>query len=519
MKILIFDDDKSSVDMLLKTVDWASLGITEFAPVYTVAQAKELFLRGEKIDLMLCDIEAPGENGISLLQWVRERGYPVENIFLTNYAEFSFAYEAIRLDSVEYILKMSPISIIEDALRRAMERIRKRDQLHDYAAITRQQEENRRKERWLSFLEGRHADAFTRLQEDAGSELLTAQRWLPVLCSLHGKADVPNGNPAQFLTHAAQEIVCGDDEGICLYSAENGYRLWLLLPPQREEICPELLRRLVSYLGKVLPDSPVNAYYAAAVPLMELPAAAKKLKRMDAANVIHSSAVLQLQPEAPCEDLPPSPIPTELWTTQLREGNRAELFEQIKHFLTDLQRRSAIDRGALRAFHQDYMQLLYSVLGQEHIQGHRLFRDEAAQHLHDAADRSVFDMMKWIGFSIGRACDTIREARNIKTTIDRVREYIDEHFCERIQRNDISNRFFMSEDYLSHVFKKQFAVTIPQYVNQRRIAYATELLRKGYSVSEVSMECGFENIPYFSTVFKRMTGSTPSEYRSNQAGN
>ncbi len=516
MKILIFDDDKSSVDMLLQTVDWNSLGITEFISVYSVTQAKQAFLRCEHIDLMLCDIEAPGENGISLLQWVREKGYSVENIFLTNYAEFSFAYEAIRLDSVEYILKISPISVIEDALRRAIQRILKRSQLDDYAVIRRQRDEARRKSLWLALLagQGNEQDTLLALQAE-GAALTPEERYLPVLCSFGGKIDAPNGNPESFLTHAAQEIVCKGQQGICLYNENGGAHLWLLLPPMPEDICAELLEKLVSFCGRSLPASPVNAYYTAPVFCNELPQIAGELRRMDAANVVHIGAVLYLHPQTEQESIPPTPIPIEAWMALFREHRQTDVFEQIKRFLGDLQRKNAIDRGGLRAFHQDYMQMLYTVLGQEHIQGHRLFLDDAAQELHDAADRSVFDMMKWVGFSIGRACDTIRETRNIKTTIDSVREYIDAHFCERIQRSDIANRFFMSEDYLSHLFRKQFRVTIPQYVNQRRIDYAAELLRRGYSVSEVSMECGFENIPYFSTVFKRLTGVTPSEYRSN----
>ena len=60
---------------------------------------------------MVCDIEAPGGTGLDLLRWVRENGYGTENIFLTNYDSFAFASEAIKLDCVEYILKMSPISL------------------------------------------------------------------------------------------------------------------------------------------------------------------------------------------------------------------------------------------------------------------------------------------------------------------------------------------------------------------------------------------------------------------------
>ncbi|MBO4887690.1 MAG: DNA-binding response regulator [Firmicutes bacterium] len=129
MKILFFDDDKTTVDMLMHTIDWAGFGFDELIPAYTVHQAKTAIEEGSPPDVMICDIEAPGETGIDLLRWVRERGYLTENIFLTNYESFAFASEAMKLECMEYILKMSPVSEIEEAVQRSLKRRELRERL------------------------------------------------------------------------------------------------------------------------------------------------------------------------------------------------------------------------------------------------------------------------------------------------------------------------------------------------------------------------------------------------------
>ena len=52
-----------------------------------------------RVDILLCDIEMPGENGLGLLRWVREQEKEIECIFLTCHAKFAYAQEAIILGS------------------------------------------------------------------------------------------------------------------------------------------------------------------------------------------------------------------------------------------------------------------------------------------------------------------------------------------------------------------------------------------------------------------------------------
>lgn len=94
--------------------------------------------------------------------------------------------------------------------------------------------------------------------------------------------------------------------------------------------------------------------------------------------------------------------------------------------------------------------------------------------------------------------------------------YIDKHLSERITLADIGKYTFFSPVYCDTVFKKDMGSSIIEYLLTRRVAVAKQLLLEGsYSLSEIARLSGFEDSNYFSRVFKKRTGYTPTAYRKN----
>ncbi|MDO4283923.1 MAG: response regulator [Eubacteriales bacterium] len=124
MKILLVDDQKVIVESIRKGIRWKELGINEVMAVNSAAEAK-LLLVNMDIDLMLCDIEMPGEDGISLFQWTKEQKMNLCCIFLTAHADFKYAQRAIELGGFDYVLQPAKYSEIEEVLRRAVDQVSK----------------------------------------------------------------------------------------------------------------------------------------------------------------------------------------------------------------------------------------------------------------------------------------------------------------------------------------------------------------------------------------------------------
>lgn len=94
-------------------------------------------------------------------------------------------------------------------------------------------------------------------------------------------------------------------------------------------------------------------------------------------------------------------------------------------------------------------------------------------------------------------------------------EYISAHYADSgISITTIANHLGVSEGHLSHVFKKETNYTVVGYLTQYRIHMATKLLRdRNHKVYEVAELVGYKDVAYFGSIFKKLTGVSPSEYQ------
>ena len=93
-----------------------------------------------------------------------------------------------------------------------------------------------------------------------------------------------------------------------------------------------------------------------------------------------------------------------------------------------------------------------------------------------------------------------------------VLDFIEAHFFENITSKEVAERFSYDHSYFCRKFKGLFSQNFSDFLNGYRVSKAKEML-KNQSVSSVAVECGFQNISYFSRVFKAVTGQAPSEFK------
>ena len=89
-------------------------------------------------------------------------------------------------------------------------------------------------------------------------------------------------------------------------------------------------------------------------------------------------------------------------------------------------------------------------------------------------------------------------------------------FDTDLSLNEVCRKSFVSRVYFNRVFKKAYEMTPVTYINSTRIKRAAELIKTdGYTNSEIAELCGFNDIKYFYTVFKKYTGKTCREYKNS----
>lgn len=101
----------------------------------------------------------------------------------------------------------------------------------------------------------------------------------------------------------------------------------------------------------------------------------------------------------------------------------------------------------------------------------------------------------------------------------RLIEYIDEHYSEPLSLGTLSKHFHFNPSYLSSYFSTHNAEGFSEYLNKIRIRRASELLcSSALTISEISAQVGYGDHSYFTKVFKKQTGLSPSQYRRDQYG-
>ncbi len=102
----------------------------------------------------------------------------------------------------------------------------------------------------------------------------------------------------------------------------------------------------------------------------------------------------------------------------------------------------------------------------------------------------------------------------IKERIEKAMDYINENFCSELSREGLACLADMSADNFSRSFNKIIGIRLDNYINNKRIDLAKELIQStNKSITRVAMDCGFDNVRTFNRIFKEIAGITPTEFK------
>ncbi len=145
MTVLILDDEILAIGFMMDGVHWDACGVDKLLTAHNAEEARQV-VSSNRVDIILCDIEMPGDNGIEFMQWARDNGHDMACIFLTCHAKFEYAQEALRLQCRDYILKPAPFSVIEEKVRLAVEDLKQKKRDEETRSIGKQWIANQREE-------------------------------------------------------------------------------------------------------------------------------------------------------------------------------------------------------------------------------------------------------------------------------------------------------------------------------------------------------------------------------------
>ena len=106
------------------------------------------------------------------------------------------------------------------------------------------------------------------------------------------------------------------------------------------------------------------------------------------------------------------------------------------------------------------------------------------------------------------------ETSKSKYDIKAIKSYIDDNYTDNLTLESVSSIFYINKFYLTRIFKEKYGTTINNYILEKRITKAKELLRfTDHKIEKIANQCGIQDNNYFSRLFSKVEGISPKEYR------
>lgn len=527
-RILVADDEGIMLESISHTIKSNFGSECELACVKTgravIEQAGSF-----RPDIAFVDIQMPGLNGIQAIKEVRKFNSSIVFIIITAYDKFSYAQEAVNLGVMEFIMKPVNKKKILETCVKAMHQVEEaRQKLSDDLRI------REKLEIVIPMIES--GFIYNILQEDsdpAGSgymEMLDIRKPYGFLVVLEFGDSIVGGAMTNAIGVGVRvnkcysmirEIVKDYFDGVT--GPAMGNRMVLFQPFEQDKVRYEerveiitrtrnMIHKLESVMdlkcrggiGSVKPLSSIQDSYKEAL---------KSLRESDS-HVVHIT------------DLPAGAdydgeYPLDLENKYLQRGAKADREGALSCANEFFDWMLARERKAMDNIEIKVLELVMRLERRAFEAGNMRYgfhyRENYLSTLKEAeAAAGAEGLRRWFLEKTREICDTISTSREkgYENVVSRVKSYIDGNYAKDISLDDVSRMVDISPYYFSKLFKREVGENFIEYVTRTRIKNARRLLEDArYSIKEVCVMSGYSDPNYFSRIFKKYEGMTPSEYR------
>ncbi len=119
--VVIAEDEKRICSLIKALIDWDGLHLRLVGEAHDGVQALTL-LQQEKVDILITDIRMPDVNGLDLTKWVNDHCNQCSVIIISGYKQFDYAYDALRMDVVDFLLKPIKKTEINNAISKIVQK-------------------------------------------------------------------------------------------------------------------------------------------------------------------------------------------------------------------------------------------------------------------------------------------------------------------------------------------------------------------------------------------------------------
>ncbi len=492
LKLIIVDDEAIVCESMRRMVDWKSVGIDVIAVCYNGIDALDLII-DEHPDIVISDIKMPVMDGIDLLKQAKKISPSIEFIFLTGFAEFEYARTAMKYGVQNYLIKPCGEKEILEAVSSVSEKINADREKNTPKLFP--NEGFAMQNLLVSKFYGYDSLLIKYLQE---SDYFDFDNTGYQAIEIYPFSQEESGKFIEDLNRFWQEKY--PDISLHIISTRSSARIFFKKPDgylsdKFHVILTEYAQRYFGEIRRIIENNYTN--------LQSLTGSlVEYMKTSDAVFFYMENK------QIPLKNSNSGIESSYLAIKQILSGNEAEK-EYSRSELTHM----------LQSINNLYtLKGILSILVQK-VEAEQTINPELSFHpqLYTDAQTLSDAFINWITTLNEKTKTSSSYKDYIQTTIS----YLEDHI------NDSSlslkwiaeNVLYMNVDYLSKQFLKQTGMKFSQYLNKLRIEKAKLLLINSpeLTMNEIAESIGCGNNPfYFSQLFKKHTGKTPSAFAKAQ---
>lgn len=524
-KLCVIDDIKSTVEVITTKIPWETYGLKVAGSAKNGEKGLQL-IEQTYPDIIVTDIRMPKMDGLEMTRRILEIHPHCKIIILSAYTDFEYAKQAIRLGAFDFVKK--PFSI-PDVTKAVL----------DAKAVLEQENERKRE---IQHMERKVHESLPLLRQEYMGRLLR-QEVTPEVAERYWAEMQAGDQPAQLIVflieidsfkyqsqplhdvelarYTLQQILVNTfsqgNKGLICKDGPN-YFTGIVTSGNMEEA-----RQLAeSCCIHVASGTRFSISVGIGRPVSELHKLHESYKSAMKALASHTHKegnTVLVAPEAPLdgEFNPRYAVEHEQeLLLSLRSGHIETALNKLEQIFSDMQRIHPLpDPHYLRSLYYELaftvLRSFYELVPQAVMQPyHQAIRGRNGQ-----GEFTIKFIQQLLKDMCCAGCSWIERERksDSEKLIFRATEYIRANLHLDLTVEHCARQMNLSGGYFASQFKKHVGTTFNQFVTNERIGRAKLLLIENYQVQEIAQSLGYGHRRYFSEVFKRFTGQTPSEFK------
>lgn len=533
-KIAIVDDERQVLQGMKRAIPWKELDAAWVGEALNGADGLNM-IRSAQPDIVITDIYMPLLNGLDMIEQLRREGFHGKIIILSGYSDFEHARQALRHNVSDYVSKPISVPTLKTILHKVIQ------ELTD--------EEEKRRE------QGELKHKLMIYEPFIEKEWVRSATVGTLEASYHDPENLPR--PYRYWAntdHAVMGIELLRDERTRTFSVSD----WNLLRFAVSNIVGELARKVFPYAEYaelhssrsvliVHPEADADESMQKAMEELGLRVMENIKNYLKLSSRVGVGGRKQLWTQIPesteeafrAIDMRHRRISAgyELYTYQseIRQEQQQIAVFQVKFSYElasaikaaqEMEANQLVENyiGSLgngRGMTSEFVQMLASELwgvisyclyeaGQ--VLDTLFTQEQIAEEIMGLTQTS--ELQTWLTGKIAVICGSKhwKGSSKHRQVVDYMTQYIHEHYAEDVTLAELSEKVYISRNHLSIIFKNITGETFNNYLTRVRIEKARELLReRNMLVYEVAEHVGYRNVPYFSTLFKKLTGMNPTD--------